>query len=320
MVKTRGRGLQRSVSADATVLPRDLLEAIACKLISARDALALERTNNAWRSVIAGLDNSLWRQLTMTRFPRLAAILRCSAAIEAPSFRTLYRSQLEAELAGRPKPAAASATLKDFILTLEIHVNGQLKASWTGSAVGMCQNYGSELKATFASFGPEDGPAWFNATRHEILASEDGEPLPSDGATLGCVATLYATRQLKTVQLYKSAPWALASREQGEALDAPLCFPPKMLPCQCQALTSITFGEEQDVHRYCNNLKPPPELQIFVQYDGAFALEFGYFDSVGATWCDLVDVSRMKGQKCLAAILAVCANEHVFATADSYSL
>lgn len=189
----------------AAVLPRDLLEAIASSLTSAWDVVALERTSVVWRGVIAGLGNTLWRQLAVTRFPRLVAILQCSAASEsAPSFRTIYRSQLEAELAGRPKPAAASVTLKDFILTLEIHVNGQLKASWTGSAESMSR-YGGQLMATFASFGPEDGPDWFNAARDELLASDDEELLP-DGPALSCVATLYATRRLQTVQLYRSAP------------------------------------------------------------------------------------------------------------------
>lgn len=83
---------------------------------------------------------------------------------------------------------------------------------------------------------------------------------------------------------------------------------------------SITFGDEQDIHHYCNTLKPPPELSMYVQPDGAFCLEFGFYDSVGATWRDLVNFLDSDGRKCLAAVLATCANEHVFATPDGYNL
>jgi len=114
-----------------------------------------------------------------------------------------------------------------------------------------------------------------------------------------CVATIYVTRQLHTVLLYRSSPWEIASNDVEQVL----CFPPVPLPCQSQFLAG-RFPAALSVHGACNGLKPLPELQLNIDEDGGIEFEFGFFTTTGAVWEDM-------DRATIARVLALCSNEHV---------
>ena len=281
------------MQAGTAALPRELLELVAFALPSAKDLVALQQANVTWRDILRGLDE-LWRLLALRRFPRLAAILRCVGAATPPSYRELYRRQLMAECADRPKAAVTPPSLADFVFTVEVHSSGQLKASWTGS-------FGdpSELQEREVMFEGwiEPGPEWFRALKADCSADP-----PRSASANECVATIYSTRLMHTVKLYCSTPWVLATAECGGEDEDPVCFPPMPLPCQCQHLASINFRQNH-IHEACNDLKPLPELSLTIPSDGAMRMDFGYFTTKGALWESMRDDA-------IAPVLALCANEH----------
>ena len=77
-------------------LPRELVVAIARAAKHGVTLATMLQVCRAWRVALTAEIASLWREAALAQYPRLHGILAAAEA-QSPCFRTLYRSQLEAD-------------------------------------------------------------------------------------------------------------------------------------------------------------------------------------------------------------------------------
>ena len=92
-------------------------------------AFAMERVCQTWRRALISAGDTLWKPLTLARFPRVVGILRASLT-DPPPYREMYRDQAKAEAApawlkGEPLPS-----LDEFVFSIEME---QAAVQQTGS-------------------------------------------------------------------------------------------------------------------------------------------------------------------------------------------
>ncbi|EOD12429.1 hypothetical protein EMIHUDRAFT_437372 [Emiliania huxleyi CCMP1516] len=204
-------------------VPVEVLGCIASHFDAAATLLAFECAASSCRRATAGA----WRNLTLSRFPRVEDILRLSP-MPAPSFRELFRRQIAAALPP-PRPSLA-----DFILSVELSVDGEMTHSWTGPYWESGQGEGGAAPRLW----PGEPPPWF---RPFIAISKDNDHLVSrDGAEGWAVpaalaeaytCTVTVTHALRSARLYSGRPSLVcASRDDCVVFDErrlpPLFSPP----------------------------------------------------------------------------------------------
>ena len=120
-------------------LPADMLILLVA---NAKAFSAMCATCSTWANVLRDCDDSvLWKPFALSRFTRLAAILKSTSVIPAPSsWKALYREQLMAESLVPYPPAKPVCALGDFHITIEIRRGpraaedvGRIEISWTGT-------------------------------------------------------------------------------------------------------------------------------------------------------------------------------------------
>ena len=101
-------------------MPRELVVAIARAAKHGVVLATMLQVCRAWRVALTAEIASLWREAALAQYPRLHGILAAAEA-QSPCFRTLYRSQLEADDKARiganypPDPE-----LDQYVLTAEL--------------------------------------------------------------------------------------------------------------------------------------------------------------------------------------------------------
>lgn len=111
--------------------PPELLLIIAHE---SRSPHYMELVCTAWRDAIASADESWWRAIALTCFPRLRSVLR-SHLIDTSggpkSYRALYHSQHRAEIPRNRQPPPP--TTHCWHLTIELYDRRGVTALWSGS-------------------------------------------------------------------------------------------------------------------------------------------------------------------------------------------
>ena len=138
----------------------------------------------------------------------------------APSFRELFRRQISAALPP-PRPSLA-----DFILSVELSVDGEMTHSWTGPYWESGQGEGGAAPRLW----PGEPPPWF---RPFIAISKDNDHLVSrDGAEGWAVPAALAEAYTCTVTVTHAlrsalSAWGCTAREQPRVVDGARDLRPK---------------------------------------------------------------------------------------------
>jgi len=94
--------------------------------------------SKSWREALTHQElERLWERFVREEYPRVAAILSLRAVEVVPSWRDVYREQRRVEAATavnftNVRPSLTRALLSSFIFTVELRLDRELKASWTG--------------------------------------------------------------------------------------------------------------------------------------------------------------------------------------------
>lgn len=203
-------------------LPPEMLVAIA--RWSAPTAVTMERVCGAWRSALLSAGDSLWRPLTLARFPRVAGILRASPS-GPPPFRALYRDQAKAEAAPLwLKGEEAPRSIDEFVFSIELQqrdacrsVPATMCASWQGALQIERSNPSLEVSIAAVLGGADLQPA--AASRHDgrsgfaswWLAHEELDPMQQAGLRETMVMRIFVTRRHYTLRLYEGVATQLRS-------------------------------------------------------------------------------------------------------------
>ena len=118
--------MQRTAAEQATPhgapLPELPSELVVSIVRAGKDGVFLVkmlRVCKAWRRAITAESASLWREAALARYPRLHAVLAVSP--QPPCFRSLYRSQLTADLSSYAD-VNQSPSLDAYMLTAELQI------------------------------------------------------------------------------------------------------------------------------------------------------------------------------------------------------
>ena len=117
---------------------------------------------HAWRSAIQAAQDTIWKPLCFTRFPRLVDIIKL--AQEPSSYRDLYAQELRNERG--VSCMRAHPNLKEYIFTFELMYEGQVAARYSGHRH---QAFGKLYATLEDTVGAPD--------LHHILAIEDDDSM-----------------------------------------------------------------------------------------------------------------------------------------------
>jgi len=191
----------RPVVSIVDVLPDELLVCVgrAALLSSPAQLAALEASCRRWLSTLRQADVECWEVVALERFPRLKSIV-AHGGTDAPTFRTLYRNQLQAE-----KPTAdPRMSIDEFIFTFELLCRGQVRESWTGKLTLNEPGPGWTLGRLWTS-----QPAWVSqwdaAHFNEIFTGEFATQQTPAELCAQLKMRVLATRRWHTVLIYEAA-------------------------------------------------------------------------------------------------------------------
>ena len=122
---------------DEELLPRDLIGAVVSKVGTAKQLCTILQLCKSWRSALTGQElEAIWERWVRREYPRAVAILDLTAPnVTMTSWRDVYRDQLRAEAANAVNFTNALAPtdgLDSYVFTVEMRLDGELKASWMG--------------------------------------------------------------------------------------------------------------------------------------------------------------------------------------------
>jgi hypothetical protein len=136
------------------------------------------------------MENELWRQAALVRFPRLLQIIALSTK-EVSSFRSLFAAQhrVEASVLVVEEPQICPE-LNEFTITIEAKVDGTTVGTWTGMAADA-----DDLVQGQAIRLWTDPPDWFNK-------SESESAIVASGVTI----FVFVTRKMRTARFTPFGP------------------------------------------------------------------------------------------------------------------
>lgn len=119
------------------LLPRDLIGAVVSKVDTAKQLCTILQLCKSWRDALTGQElQVIWERWVRREYPRAVAILDLTAPnVTMTSWRDVYRDQLRAEAANAvnfTNALAPTDCLDSYVFTVELRLDGELKASWTG--------------------------------------------------------------------------------------------------------------------------------------------------------------------------------------------
>ena len=119
------------------LLPRDLIGAVVSKVGTAKQLCTILQLCKSWRAALTGQElEAIWERWVRREYPRAVAILDLTAPnVTMASWRDVYRDQLRAEAANAVNFTNALAftdRLDSYVFTVEMRLDGELKASWMG--------------------------------------------------------------------------------------------------------------------------------------------------------------------------------------------
>jgi hypothetical protein len=125
-----------------TLFTELLAELIGCiaSIATVGTVAAMDATCRAWFFAIRSLDEAVWKQRALERFPRLEAILLLAPPLAPFKFRDIFHNQQHAEKCLQFAPtvdqhrehASRTNQLERYIFTVELLCENELKAHWTG--------------------------------------------------------------------------------------------------------------------------------------------------------------------------------------------
>ena len=241
---TRRSGLVLRPRELLAALPLELIAEIAGAVARVGDGVGLAVLSSlcrTWRSALGNMEE-LWREAALKRFPRLERMINLSVGGVA-SFRTLYAAQHRAELS-EIRAFDGNRIIKrlsDFILTVELTVDGVATGRWTGKA---------DTAANLRLEGPRNT---IRLTRVGTDASCVWDDL-ADGEVRMYIYVTECNNILRTARLPTLGP--LVVNEDEEAHDLSEHF--------------LEFVEE--IPRLLPSLSRPNTLGVTVKGDGYVAL------------------------------------------------
>ena len=115
-------------------LPPELVAEIARAVARGGEGVTLATLKSVcrpWRSALGDIENEVWRQAALVRFPRLEQIIALSPG-EVSSFRSLFAAQHRVEASDIPEAEPEIAKLSEFIITVQATLDGTTVGMWTG--------------------------------------------------------------------------------------------------------------------------------------------------------------------------------------------
>lgn len=185
-------------------LPDDNVVTIA-RECNAPTLLLCESLCSGWRVALrrAKLDlEEVWKALALARFPRLDAVLRLSSG-PPPSYRVLFRNQLEAERSHAAQEAEQKTTLDDFIFSVELRHGTEVEGRWTGTINSVD---GSENAVLADGSKPR---LWTEGSEPRWIDPE-GEPVSRHIQLM-----VFVTHKFHTIKIYQDA-WCCADFDEEE--------------------------------------------------------------------------------------------------------
>jgi hypothetical protein len=235
-----GRRQRHEVSGAA---PDDLFERLANELklaivrasASASTVTSLTQTSREWKALIMEHSEALWKPLAFDRFPRLAGVMAARTSdSEAVSSYVLYRRSLEAERSSIPDGDMRRALpLSAYILSVELHLDGELKA--VASCSGKKRPLWDGGRSHFTVRLMESPPSWY-------VTGDWGERLR---------LSIYITRKadLRVIKLYEAHT---SDRDDWETnwLGSLLPRFPASSDTEQLALDTLSWGNPDDLSTF----------------------------------------------------------------------
>ena len=114
-----------------------LIGAVVSKVGTAKQLCTILQLCKSWRSALTGQElKAIWERWVRREYPRAVAILDLTAPnVTMTSWRDVYRDQFRAEAANAVNFTNALAPtdgLDSYVFTVEMRLDGELKASWMG--------------------------------------------------------------------------------------------------------------------------------------------------------------------------------------------
>ena len=123
----------------ASLLPQELIACIVREVDTAKQLCTALCLCKSWRSALNPTEVEwLWEQMVRRVFPRAVAIREhLQGGTDVLRWRDQYRHQLWAEQSPAVNSTAANSRsdqtrVESFLFTVELRLDGALKASWTG--------------------------------------------------------------------------------------------------------------------------------------------------------------------------------------------
>ena len=170
---------------------------------AAATLLRMEAVCKTWRAALSGRDEEMWKPLALARFPRLRDLLKLSPAA-MPTFRALYRRQLDAERTTTPILERRTTALSDFIFTVEFTCRDEVRR-WTGCFSRIDENLSEEAAVMADGSFPRlwssaDTP--FTDAELDVLTNADGSKSQRQAMCADFRLVIFVTHNLQTVKLY----------------------------------------------------------------------------------------------------------------------
>lgn len=146
----------------------------------------MPRVCTQWRGALTADSETLWRSVTLSRFPILESVLSFESS--TLSFAELYRRQIASEKLLRPKPS--SLGIESYIFTITVELKGAVVLQWSGQ---LTESNDPRYWGT---------PSLWTKTMIPTFA----EPTDENDS----VVTVHVTHDMHTVPLLQSSAIALA--------------------------------------------------------------------------------------------------------------
>ena len=122
---------------DEELLPRDLIGAVVSKVGTAKQLCTILQLCKSWRAALTYQElEAIWERWVRREYPRAVAILDLTTPnVTMEIWSDVYRDQFRAEAASAVNFTNALAPtdgLDSYVFTVEMRLDGELKASWTG--------------------------------------------------------------------------------------------------------------------------------------------------------------------------------------------
>lgn len=169
----------------ASLLPQELIACIVREVDTAKQLCTALCLCNSWRSALNPTEVEwLWEQMVRRVFPRAVAIREhLQGGTDVLRWRDQYRHQLWAEQSPAVNSTAANSRsdqtrVESFLFTVELRLDGALKASWTGPSSNHINIWMDECfleeRAQLWQLAPDRCDQWLPDWYRDVVCIEGG--------------------------------------------------------------------------------------------------------------------------------------------------